>query len=95
MLTWQVMWQFHLLADIWANHVVTRGSFWQMVWCHVAQSWAATWHPFIGYGLFIKILWSPWGSNPGPPHHCQSLWQSPPNQRPHIVSCYVYGFKFI
>jgi hypothetical protein len=25
--------------------------FWLMVWCHVAQTWAATWHPAIGLGV--------------------------------------------
>jgi hypothetical protein len=29
---------------------------WLMVRCHVAQSWAATWHPFIGFRFVCKII---------------------------------------
>jgi len=39
--------------QIWANGVSTRGSFWLVVWCHVAQSWAAMWHHCIGYWFKI------------------------------------------
>jgi hypothetical protein len=50
----------------------------------MAQSWAATWHPFIGFGLLIKILCSQPDSNRGPPlwpifnkvstNQCAMLW---------------------
>jgi hypothetical protein len=69
--------------QMWSNGVSTRGSMWLVVWCHVAQSWAATWHRYIG--CLIKIYWSPWGSNPGPPHHIKPS-QSPPDQRTTIYS---------
>jgi hypothetical protein len=45
----------------------------------VAQSWAATWHPFIGYWsivLLFKILYSPPDSNRGPPHRPRALTKS-------------------
>jgi hypothetical protein len=37
-----------------SRHVAFR---WLMVRCHVAQSWAATWHPFIGLLVcYVKLL---------------------------------------
>ena len=74
-LTWQnpyddvekVTWKFFdwlAVGRISLWHVASYG---QMAWCHVAQSWAATWHPFIGFGLLIKILCSRPDSNRGPP----------------------------
>jgi hypothetical protein len=46
----EVMW--HILVGR-CGRIICRhvACFWQMVRCHVAQSWAATWHPFIGLGL--------------------------------------------
>jgi hypothetical protein len=35
-----------IVGQMLLRHVAVVG---QMVRCHVAQSWAATWHPFIGY----------------------------------------------
>jgi hypothetical protein len=41
----------------------------QMIGCHVAQSWAATWHPGIGlyFGWLIKMLCGRPDSNRRPP----------------------------
>jgi hypothetical protein len=40
----------------------------QMGRCHVAQSWAATWHPVISWsGMLKKLFWGPWDLNPWPP----------------------------
>jgi hypothetical protein len=56
---------WHILGE---SFVDTWQLFGQMIGCHVAQSWAATWHPGIGlFGLLIKILYSPPDSNRGPP----------------------------
>jgi hypothetical protein len=41
----------------------------------VAQSRAATWHPFIGLlfmACYLKVM-GPWGSTPGPPSAVQDL----------------------
>jgi hypothetical protein len=38
---------------IWMNGIVTCGRLWLVVWCHVAQSWAATWHHIIGCSFKI------------------------------------------
>jgi hypothetical protein len=50
-------------AQIWTNGRVTLGNFGQMRWCHVAQAWAATWHPVSSRGKFQKF-WGPWVLNP-------------------------------
>jgi hypothetical protein len=42
----------------------------------VAQSWAATWHPFIGLWFIGSKLWSLWDSSPGPPTLVKSLVKS-------------------
>jgi hypothetical protein len=42
-----------------------------MVWCHVAQLSDAMWHLCIWCSS--KFIWSPWGSNPRPPHHGKAL----------------------
>ena len=68
---------------IWANGVSTHGSFWFVVWCHVAQSWAATWHHCIG--CLFKILWSPPDSNPGPPPTVQRFGNGCPTGAPFYV----------
>jgi hypothetical protein len=53
---------------------------WSMVRCHVAQSWAATWHPFIGLWLLCKII-GVHGVRPlDLPHHIAPL-QRPSDQR--------------
>jgi hypothetical protein len=40
MMTWK-----SLIGRFWMNDVSTRGIFCPMVLCHVAQAWAAMWHP--------------------------------------------------
>jgi hypothetical protein len=47
--------------------------FWAMIGCHVAQSWAATWHPGIGSLVVCKIIGSPRGSTPRPPPLCKDF----------------------
>jgi hypothetical protein len=37
-------------TDNWLNDLLTRGRLCgQVVGCHMAQTWAATWHPFVGW----------------------------------------------
>jgi hypothetical protein len=45
MLRWKMMTWKSLIGKFWTNDVSTRGIFFPMVWCHMAQAWAATWHP--------------------------------------------------
>jgi hypothetical protein len=62
-LTWQVLsWQTRHVGELWFD---MWQCFWQIVWCHVAQAWAATWHRVKGWCL--KLLWSLWCLNPEPP----------------------------
>jgi hypothetical protein len=42
-----MMWQ-SLIGRLDESCFDTWHLFGQMVWCHVAQAWAATWHPVIG-----------------------------------------------
>jgi hypothetical protein len=44
-----------LIGRFWTNDVSTRGIFCPMVWCHVAQAWAATWHPIFDNGCCLKV----------------------------------------
>jgi hypothetical protein len=81
-------WLVDSLVEWESRHVALFG---QVIGCHVAQSWAATWHPGIGYCLFVKIYWSPWGSTPGPPHRI-SLHKVRPTNGPPVMPCYVYEF---
>jgi hypothetical protein len=42
--------------DGWSSDLLTRARLCgRVVWCHVAQTWAATWHPSIG-SLVCKIV---------------------------------------
>jgi hypothetical protein len=61
--------------------------------CHVAQSWAATWHH--GIGWLVKILCSPRESNPGPPTNVKALTNSAFANALHNVSYYTYMFKIM
>jgi hypothetical protein len=49
--------------------------FGQLIECHVAQSWAATWHPFIGFWFVCKILLESMGFDPqtSPPCKCLAM----------------------
>jgi hypothetical protein len=93
-LTWQVLsWQtvgiyeVKLFLDTW----------------HIFDKWdGATWprHGLPRGTIFnlvwlFKIIWIPWGSNPGLPAMVKRLHTVWVTNNPRVVSCYVYGFIYI
>jgi hypothetical protein len=55
----KMMWQGTVAltsVDKWTSYRLTCGSCGKVVRCHVAQSWAATWHPFSGSLVLEKCL---------------------------------------
>jgi hypothetical protein len=78
-----------------SNHISTRGTFLTSgmvprgpdMGCHVA--------PYLVW--LFKIIWSLWGSNPGPPAMVERLHMVWVTNSPRISSYYIYGlniFKF-
>jgi len=67
-----VRWQGRLVANIGPMSNWHMAFSWHMERCHVAQTWATTWHPLVGV-CFIKI-WCHRVSTPRPLHWA-NLWQ--------------------
>jgi hypothetical protein len=74
--------------QMWTNHVSTRGIFWQMVWCHVAQAWAATWHHVLG----VKIYGVHGDRTPDLPHMVESALAKATQPMRHTLFLIIYMF---
>jgi hypothetical protein len=93
----EVMWQ--ILIGSGSNQNVTRGIFWTMIGCHVAQSWAATWHPGISYWFVCQNILESVGFDPrtSPPHRAFTKSARPTDHRLRLVmyaSYYVFEFTY-
>jgi hypothetical protein len=86
---WQCdKWQ-QLTGQMWMADPIRIGhmaKFGQMWWCHVAQAWAATWHPVNNRMASLKMFGGPWVLNPRPPTKPSAL-RNAQHQRATHVSC--------
>jgi hypothetical protein len=101
----------HTVAGVAGSYADVARLSWQTVGSCEVESYLDTWHIFYQwegatwprhglprgtvFGLVVKIIWSLWGSDPGPPALVEGLHTAWATNSPRISSYYIYGIKYI